>query len=99
GRAHGGRGLTADVLTGNGPMMRIFEQGDHSLTVSTNDGVHELTMLFYQPAWGLCRRCGYGRCGCEPVGEVDAARCPGLRSQKLERLSLGDPSEQCPAAS
>jgi acyl-CoA hydrolase/GNAT superfamily N-acetyltransferase len=45
-RAHGGRGLTADVLTGNGPMMRIFEQGDHSLTVSTNDGVHELTMLF-----------------------------------------------------
>ena len=36
-------------------------------------------------------RCGPRRS--DPVGEVDAARCPGLRSQKLKRLSLGDPSE------
>jgi acyl-CoA hydrolase/RimJ/RimL family protein N-acetyltransferase len=46
GRAHGARGLTADVLTGNARMMRVFERGDHSLTVTTNGGAHELTMLF-----------------------------------------------------
>jgi DNA-directed RNA polymerase specialized sigma24 family protein len=36
------------------------------------------------------RRCR----GSEPVGEVDAARWRGLCSQKLKRLSLGDPSEE-----
>ena len=45
-RAHGARGLTADVLAGNSRMMRIFERGDHSLTVEIEAGVAELTMLF-----------------------------------------------------
>jgi acyl-CoA hydrolase/RimJ/RimL family protein N-acetyltransferase len=45
-RAHGARGLRADVLTGNSRMMRIFERGDHSLSVQTDAGVEELTMLF-----------------------------------------------------
>ena len=46
GREHGARGLTADVLFGNTRMMRVFEQGDHSLSVKTQGGVDELTMLF-----------------------------------------------------
>jgi acyl-CoA hydrolase/RimJ/RimL family protein N-acetyltransferase len=46
GRAHGARGLTADVLSGNTRMMRVFEGGDHSLAVKTQGGVEELTMLF-----------------------------------------------------
>jgi acyl-CoA hydrolase/RimJ/RimL family protein N-acetyltransferase len=50
GRAHGARGLTADVLSGNARMMRVFERGDHSLRVRTQGGVEELTMLFQQPA-------------------------------------------------
>ncbi len=45
-RGHGARGLTADVLPGNSRMMHIFECGDHSLTVETEAGVAELTMLF-----------------------------------------------------
>jgi acyl-CoA hydrolase/GNAT superfamily N-acetyltransferase len=45
-RKHGARGLTADVLAGNSRMMRIFERGDHSLSVETDAGVAELTMLF-----------------------------------------------------
>jgi acyl-CoA hydrolase/RimJ/RimL family protein N-acetyltransferase len=45
-RQHGARGLTAEVLPGNSRMMRVFERGDHSLTVETYDGVDELTMLF-----------------------------------------------------
>jgi GNAT superfamily N-acetyltransferase len=45
-REHGARGLTADVLPGNSRMMRIFERGDHSLSVETDAGVAELTMLF-----------------------------------------------------
>jgi GNAT superfamily N-acetyltransferase len=49
-RAHGARGLTAEVLMGNNRMMRVFENGDHSLTVSTHGGVDELTMLFQAPA-------------------------------------------------
>jgi acyl-CoA hydrolase/RimJ/RimL family protein N-acetyltransferase len=48
-RAHGARGLTAEVLMGNNRMMRVFENGDHSLTVSTHGGVDELTMLFQAP--------------------------------------------------
>ena len=46
GRAHGARGLTADVLSGNTRMMRVFEGGDHSLSVKTQGGVEELSMLF-----------------------------------------------------
>ena len=45
-REHGARGLTADVLLGNSRMMRIFKRGDHSLSVKTDAGVTELTMLF-----------------------------------------------------
>jgi acyl-CoA hydrolase/RimJ/RimL family protein N-acetyltransferase len=44
-REHGARGLTADVLFGNTRMMRVFKHGDHSLSVKTDAGVHELTML------------------------------------------------------
>ena len=49
-REHGARGLRADVLVGNSPMMRIFERGDHSLSTTTDAGVAELTMLFGAPA-------------------------------------------------
>jgi RimJ/RimL family protein N-acetyltransferase len=45
-REHGARGLTADVLLGNSRMMRIFKRGDHSLSVKTDAGVEDLTMLF-----------------------------------------------------
>jgi acyl-CoA hydrolase/RimJ/RimL family protein N-acetyltransferase len=45
-REHGARGLRADVLVGNSPMLRIFQRGDHSLTSTTDAGVTELTMLF-----------------------------------------------------
>jgi RimJ/RimL family protein N-acetyltransferase len=45
-RDHGARGLRADVLPGNSRMMRIFERGDHSLSVTTEGGVAELKMLF-----------------------------------------------------
>ena len=45
-REHGARGMTADVLFGNSRMMRIFKRGDHSLSVKTDAGVEELTMLF-----------------------------------------------------
>jgi acyl-CoA hydrolase/RimJ/RimL family protein N-acetyltransferase len=45
-RQHGARGLTADVMLGNSPMMRIFENGDHSLSSKTSGGVTELTMVF-----------------------------------------------------
>jgi acyl-CoA hydrolase/GNAT superfamily N-acetyltransferase len=45
-REHGARGLTADVLLGNSRMLRIFRRGDHSLSVNTDAGIEELTMLF-----------------------------------------------------
>jgi acyl-CoA hydrolase/RimJ/RimL family protein N-acetyltransferase len=45
-REHGARGLKADVMPGNSRMMRIFERGDHSLSVTTEAGVAELKMLF-----------------------------------------------------
>jgi acyl-CoA hydrolase/GNAT superfamily N-acetyltransferase len=45
-REHGARGLRADVLPGNSRMMRVFERGDHSLSVTTEAGVAELRMLF-----------------------------------------------------
>jgi len=45
-RRHGARGLTAEVLLRNARMMRVFERGEHSLSVSTDAGVRELTMLF-----------------------------------------------------
>jgi acyl-CoA hydrolase/GNAT superfamily N-acetyltransferase len=45
-REHGARGLRADVLRRNSRMMRVFERGDHSLSVTSEGGVLELTMLF-----------------------------------------------------
>ena len=45
-RKHGARGLRADVLPANWRMMRVFERGNHSLSVETVEGVNELTMLF-----------------------------------------------------
>ena len=45
-RERGARGLKADVLPGNSRMMRVFERGDHSLSVTTEAGVAELRMLF-----------------------------------------------------
>ena len=45
-REHGARGLTADMLLRNSRMMRVFKRGDHSLSVKTDAGVQELTMLF-----------------------------------------------------
>jgi acyl-CoA hydrolase/RimJ/RimL family protein N-acetyltransferase len=45
-RDHGARGLTAEVLLRNAPMMRVFERGEHSLSAKTAEGVRELTMLF-----------------------------------------------------
>ena len=45
-REHGARGLRADVLRRNSRMMRVFERGDHSLSVKSEGGVLELTMLF-----------------------------------------------------
>ena len=45
-RDHGARGLRADVLPGNSRMMRIFERGDHSLSMETDAGVVDLKMLF-----------------------------------------------------
>jgi RimJ/RimL family protein N-acetyltransferase len=45
-REHGARGLRADLLRRNARMMRVFERGDHSLSVKSEGGVLELTMLF-----------------------------------------------------
>jgi GNAT superfamily N-acetyltransferase len=45
-RDRGARGLTADVLLGNSRMMRVFRDGAHSLSVNTDAGVQELTMIF-----------------------------------------------------
>jgi acyl-CoA hydrolase/GNAT superfamily N-acetyltransferase len=52
GREHGARGLTAEVLFGNTRMMRVFEGGAHSLSVRTEGGVEELTMIFERPVSG-----------------------------------------------
>ena len=42
----GVRGFTADVLVGNASMLRVFQRGDHDLTLTTSGGVHEVTMVF-----------------------------------------------------
>jgi RimJ/RimL family protein N-acetyltransferase len=52
-KAHGVRGLSADVLTGNPVMLRVFrrgqEQGLHGLSMDTDAGIHELEMPFGPP--------------------------------------------------
>jgi RimJ/RimL family protein N-acetyltransferase len=49
-RAHGVRGFSADVLTRNAPMLRVFRRGKelglHGLSSDLDAGVHELTMPF-----------------------------------------------------
>ncbi len=45
-RRHGARGLTADLLSSNWRMRRIFERGDYTLTTTTDAGVDELKMVF-----------------------------------------------------
>jgi acyl-CoA hydrolase/RimJ/RimL family protein N-acetyltransferase len=45
-REHGAQGLTADVLAGNVPMLRVFERGEHSYGTETDAGVTEVTMRF-----------------------------------------------------
>ena len=40
------RGFTADVLLRNSSMLRVFQRGDHDLTLATSGGVHEVTMTF-----------------------------------------------------
>ena len=87
-RDHGARGLTADVLLGNTRMMRVFERGDHSLSVKTAGGVEELTMPFRArasrrpgraPGRSAAGRCGAlrsaGRC-CRPGCPTSASRPP-----------------------
>jgi acyl-CoA hydrolase/RimJ/RimL family protein N-acetyltransferase len=45
-RARGVRGFRADVLMGNARMMRVFKRAGHQLSVKTEAGVDEVTMLF-----------------------------------------------------
>jgi RimJ/RimL family protein N-acetyltransferase len=45
-REHQVRGLSADVLVRNSSMLRVFQRGDHDLSITTSAGVHELTMIF-----------------------------------------------------
>jgi acyl-CoA hydrolase/RimJ/RimL family protein N-acetyltransferase len=45
-REHGAQGLTADVLAGNAPMLRVFERGEHSYGTETDAGITEVTMRF-----------------------------------------------------
>lgn len=47
GCAHGVRGFTADVLTSNPAMLKVFRRGQgYDLQVDTDGGVHEVRMLF-----------------------------------------------------
>jgi RimJ/RimL family protein N-acetyltransferase len=43
---HEVRGFTADVLPRNLSMLRVFRRAGHDLTVTTDGGVHEVTMIF-----------------------------------------------------
>lgn len=45
-RAHGVRGFTADVMFSNSRMLRVFRRGDHEVSVITEDGISEVTMIF-----------------------------------------------------
>ena len=47
---NGVRGFTADVLPHNAAMLRVFRRGDHDTTVTMEDGVCEVRMLFRQPS-------------------------------------------------
>jgi acyl-CoA hydrolase/RimJ/RimL family protein N-acetyltransferase len=45
-RGRGVRGFTADVLVGNARMLRVFRRGEHGLSVTTEGGISEVTMIF-----------------------------------------------------
>jgi RimJ/RimL family protein N-acetyltransferase len=45
-RERGVRGFRADVLVGNERMVRVFERAGHQMSINTDAGVHEVTMLF-----------------------------------------------------
>ncbi len=45
-RAHGIRGLSADVLPSNVAMLRVFQRGDHETTSTVSGGSYEVTMIF-----------------------------------------------------
>jgi acetyltransferase len=45
-RSHGVRGFTADVISGNSRMLRVFKRGDHELEVTTEGGISEVKMTF-----------------------------------------------------
>jgi RimJ/RimL family protein N-acetyltransferase len=45
-RAREVRGFTAEVLTSNPAMLRVFSKGDHETLVTTSEGVHDVRMLF-----------------------------------------------------
>jgi RimJ/RimL family protein N-acetyltransferase len=48
-RAHGIRGLTADVLMSNAAMLAVFRRSGCQLTSHVADGVIELQLLFEEP--------------------------------------------------
>jgi RimJ/RimL family protein N-acetyltransferase len=48
-RRRGARGLSADVISGNVRMMRVFERGDYAISTDDDAGVTEVTMLFEPP--------------------------------------------------
>jgi acyl-CoA hydrolase/RimJ/RimL family protein N-acetyltransferase len=45
-REHGVRGFRADVRVGNARMLGVFRRAGHELSVTTDAGVQEVTMLF-----------------------------------------------------
>jgi RimJ/RimL family protein N-acetyltransferase len=45
-RSHGVRGFTADVVSGNSRMLRVFKRGDHEFEVTTEGGISEVKMTF-----------------------------------------------------
>ena len=45
-RNHGVRGFTADVMVSNSRMLRIFRHGDHEVSVTSEGGISELTIIF-----------------------------------------------------
>ena len=45
-RGHDVRGFTADVMFSNSRMLRVFRRGNHKVSVTTESGVSEITMIF-----------------------------------------------------
>jgi acyl-CoA hydrolase/GNAT superfamily N-acetyltransferase len=49
-KERGLQGFTADVLTSNKSMMKVFEKGGHTVKANISSGVYELTIAFSQEA-------------------------------------------------